>query len=69
MVGIVMNARIRVKDKQEFSSLNKLLSSANEKINIEEAVRGKDSKGISINRDIAKAQGWKNQTQSLQGPH
>ena len=53
MVGIVMNARIRVKDKQEFSSLNKLLSSANEKINIEEAVRGKDSKEISINRDIA----------------
>lgn len=55
-----MNARIRVKDKQEFSSLNKLLSSANEKINIEEAVRGKDSKEISINRDIAKAQGWRN---------
>lgn len=60
MVGIVMNARIRVKDKQEFSSLNKLLSSVNEKINIEEAVRGKDSKEISINRDIAKAQEWKN---------
>ena len=60
MVGIVMNARIRVKDKQEFSSLNKLLSSANEKINIEETVRGKDSKEISINRDIDKAQGWKN---------
>ncbi|ESK65777.1 hypothetical protein [Abiotrophia defectiva] len=51
MVGIVMNAKVQVENKKEFSILKKLLSSADEKINIEQVIHGEGSRKIVVKRD------------------